>query len=79
MASIRAGNKAVLLVVDVQVGVVEDAWEAPRVITNICSAVDNARRLGVPVIWVQHAMRIPRGRSSWRTGAALKPQRSSKS
>jgi nicotinamidase-related amidase len=55
MASIRAGNKAVLLVVDVQVGVVEDAWEAPRVIRNICSAVDNARRLGVPVIWVQHA------------------------
>lgn len=55
MASIRAGNKAVLLVVDVQVDVVKGAWEASRTIGNMALAVERARTQGVPVIWVQHA------------------------
>jgi nicotinamidase-related amidase len=54
MATIRAGNKSVLLVVDVQVGVVSDAWEAPRVVGNVARAVARARAAGAPVIWVQH-------------------------
>jgi nicotinamidase-related amidase len=55
MAVIREGNQAVLIVVDVQVSVMRNAWEAPRVIRNIAQVVDKARRLDVPVIWVQHA------------------------
>jgi nicotinamidase-related amidase len=55
MATIREGNKSALLVVDVQVGVVRTAWEAPRIISNILLAVEKARAQGVPVIWVQHA------------------------
>lgn len=55
MAVIRAGNQSVLLVVDVQVGVMRDAWDAPRIIQNINTAVQKARARGVPVIWVQHA------------------------
>ena len=35
VATVREGNKGVLLVVDVQVGVMRDAWEAPRVIKNV--------------------------------------------
>jgi nicotinamidase-related amidase len=54
MATVREGNKAVLLVVDVQVGVVNEAWEAPRVVGNVARAVERARALGVPVVWVQH-------------------------
>jgi nicotinamidase-related amidase len=54
MATIRAGNKAVLAVVDVQVGVMREAWEAARVIGNIARAVARARAQRVPVIWVQH-------------------------
>jgi nicotinamidase-related amidase len=74
MASIRAGNKAVLLIVDVQVGVVEGAWEAPRIITNICSAVDKARSLGVPVIWVQHANdELVADSPAWQLAPALAP------
>ncbi len=55
MATIRAGNKDALLVVDVQVGVMRHAWDAPRIVENIGAAVEKARRSGVPVIWVQHA------------------------
>lgn len=55
MATMREGNKAALLVVDVQVGVLKDAWESARVIGNIARAVERARAQGVPVIWVQHS------------------------
>jgi nicotinamidase-related amidase len=55
MAVIREGNKVVLLVVDVQIGVMRNAWDAPRIIKNIAIAVEKARSLNVPVIWVQHS------------------------
>lgn len=55
MAIIREGNQAVLLVVDVQVGDMRNAWDAPRIIQNISLTVNKARSLGVPVIWVQHS------------------------
>ena len=55
MAVIREGDKGVLLVVDVQVGVMQTVWAAPRIIKNIASAVEKARSQGVPVIWVQHS------------------------
>jgi nicotinamidase-related amidase len=55
MATVREGNEAVLVVVDVQNGVMREAWEAPRVIANVSRVVERARERGVPVIWVQHA------------------------
>jgi nicotinamidase-related amidase len=55
MASIREGNKAVLVVVDVQVGVMRTAWDAPRIIKNISMAVEKARSQGIPILWVQHS------------------------
>jgi nicotinamidase-related amidase len=55
MAVIREGNKGVLLIVDAQVGVMQNAWDAPRIIRNIGIAVDKARSQGVPIIWVQHS------------------------
>ena len=54
MATIRTGNKSVLLVVDVQAGVVAGAWDAPRVVGNVARAVQRARHEQAPVIWVQH-------------------------
>ena len=35
MATVREGQRSVLLVVDVQVGVMEGAWQAPRGIGNV--------------------------------------------
>jgi nicotinamidase-related amidase len=55
MAIIREGNKAVLLVVDVQVGVMQNAWDAKRIIANIVLAVEKARDQKIPVIWIQHS------------------------
>lgn len=55
MAIVREGNKEVLLVVDVQVGVMQNAWDSPRIIKNIGVAVEKARRSSVPIIWVQHS------------------------
>ena len=45
MAIKREGNKAVLLVVDVQVGVMRNAWNAPQTIHNIgaCSKKQETR------------------------------------
>jgi nicotinamidase-related amidase len=55
MAIVREGNKVVLLVVDVQVGVMRNAWDSPRIINNIGVAVEKARQSSVPVIWVLHS------------------------
>jgi nicotinamidase-related amidase len=63
----REGSKGVLLVVDVQVGVLREAWDAPRVINNVSRAVERARAQGVPVIWVQHSDKnLPHGSPEWQ-------------
>jgi nicotinamidase-related amidase len=50
----RSGSGSALLVVDVQVGVVTQAWERDRIVGNVSLAVRKAREAGVPVVWVQH-------------------------
>jgi nicotinamidase-related amidase len=74
MATVREGNRSVLLVVDVQVGVMNDAWDAPRIIQNVEHAVERARAQEVPVIWVQHSdADLPQGSPVWQWVPALKP------
>ena len=74
MATVRDGNKAVLLVVDVQTGVMNEAWDAPRVIRNVARAVERARQESVPVIWVQHSdEELPRGSPQWQWVPELSP------
>lgn len=74
MATIRKGNKAALLVVDVQVGVMKNVWEPPRIIDNLEGVVNKARYLGVPVIWVQHADGdLPHGSPEWQIVPLLVP------
>jgi nicotinamidase-related amidase len=74
MATVREGNKGVLMVVDVQVGVVGDAWEAPRVVANVAHAVERARAQGVPVVWVQHSDgELAHGSPQWEWVPELVP------
>jgi nicotinamidase-related amidase len=74
MATVRAGNVPVLMVVDVQVGVMNEAWEAPRIIKNVSRVVERARAEGVPVIWVQHGdAELPEGTPQWQLVPALVP------
>jgi nicotinamidase-related amidase len=74
MATVREGRQGVLLVVDVQVGVVKDAWDAPRIVANVARAVERARQSQVPVIWVQHGDQdLVRGTPGWAWVPELVP------
>ena len=74
MARIREGNTPVLLVVDVQVGVVQGTWESERIVCNVALAVELARAHKVPVIWVQHAdEELVQGSPEWQWAPELVP------
>jgi nicotinamidase-related amidase len=75
MATVREGNKAVLIVVDVQVGVVSGAWDAERIVGNVARTVERARHQGVPIIWVQHSDKdLVQGSPEWQWVPALAPR-----
>ena len=48
-------GKSALLVIDVQNGVVQNAFEKDAVVVQINRAIDSAREKNLPVIWVQHS------------------------
>ena len=74
MATVREGSRGVLLVVDVQAGVVRDAWDVPRVVANLARLVERARAAGLPVIWVQHAdEELIHGSPDWQWVPELVP------
>jgi nicotinamidase-related amidase len=74
MATVREGSKTVLVVVDVQVGVMNEAWDAGRVIQNIARTVERARSAAVPVMWVQHSSdELPTGSPQWQWVPELAP------
>ena len=74
MATVREGNKGVLLVVDVQVGVMSESWDAPRIIRNVARVVERARTRGVPVLWVQHSDQdLAYGSLDWQWVPELAP------
>ena len=74
MATIRSGNRPVLIVVDVQVGVVADAWQADRIVANVARCVERARAQEVPVLWVQHGDdELVVGSPAWQWVSALVP------
>ena len=73
MATVREGEQRVLVVVDLQVGVVADAWEAERVVGN-AATLERARAAGVPVVWVQHDdADLVHGTAEWELVPELVP------
>ena len=74
MPTVREGHRPVLVVVDVQVGVLREGWDAARVIANVARAVERARAQGVPVLWVQHVSdELPSGSPPWQWVPELEP------
>jgi nicotinamidase-related amidase len=74
MARVREGSTSVLMVVDMQVGVVSECWEASRIIKNAARVVERARLRGVPVIWVQHSdQSLVQGSPEWQLVPELSP------
>jgi nicotinamidase-related amidase len=74
VATVREGNKAALVVVDVQAGVMRESWDSERIVTNVARAVERARAEGVPVVWVQHSdEQLAYGSPDWQWVAELVP------
>ena len=66
-------NKA-LVVIDVQNGVVWDAFDRDRIVGNIAQVVSKAREQNVPVVWVQHSdEEMPIGSDYWKLVPELVP------
>jgi len=64
-----------LLVIDVQNGVVEDAFARDSVIAAINMVLDKARTQGVPVIWIQHSDdELAIGSDAWQIVPELQPR-----
>ena len=55
MSKFADRTNSVLLVIDVQVGVVGEAYERDVKIANMSKAIEKARAKSIPVIWVQHS------------------------
>jgi nicotinamidase-related amidase len=54
MSTLTNRNRRVLLVVDVQNGVVLDAWNRDEIVSRMAAIVVAARAHGLPIVWVQH-------------------------
>jgi nicotinamidase-related amidase len=62
----------VILVIDLQVGVVRGCFDADGVVARSATLVEGARRTGTPVVWVQHEEPgLERGTPGWALAQGL--------
>ena len=67
------GNSA-LVVIDVQVNVVKDAYMRDEKVANMATAVKKARAASIPVIWVRHSAEdLPLNTDGWQIVPELVP------
>lgn len=67
-------GEAALIVIDVQVNVVKDAYKRDEIVANMAKVVDAARNAGVPVIWVRHSAEdLPLNTDGWQIVPELVP------
>jgi len=75
MTTLKNRPNSALLVVDVQNGVVKNAYGREAVVANIARLADRARREDTSVIWVQHhSKELPKDSEPWRIVPQLSPQ-----
>ena len=56
-----------LLVIDVQNGVLGEAYDRDNVIANVATLIGKARAAGVDVVWIQHnSDELPTGSETWQ-------------
>lgn len=67
-----------LLIIDTQVGVIENAYEKEQMLENVKTLLTQARERQVPVIYVQHeepqGLELEVGRPAWQIHPAIAPQ-----
>ena len=67
MTSLPDRPNTALIVIDMQRGVVAEAYDIDRVVANIKALVDRARAENILVIWVQHSSaELPEGSEAWQ-------------
>jgi nicotinamidase-related amidase len=74
MTTLEKRPNTALLVIDVQNGVVGEAYERDTMVANVGSVVDKARAEEVPVVWVQHSSgNLAHGSERWQIVPELSP------
>ena len=74
MTTLENRPNTALLVIDVQNGVVGEAYERDTVVANVGSVVEKARAEEVPVVWVQHSSdNLAQGSEQWEIVPELSP------
>jgi nicotinamidase-related amidase len=74
MSTLENRPNTALLVIDVQNGVVGEAYDRDAIVANIATLVDNARAAGADIVWVQHnSDDLVRDTEPWRYVAELDP------
>jgi len=71
------GENSVLLVIDVQVGVVENGWDRDGMLDRLAALIERARVDGVPIVYVQHEGDHPdraAGADGWRIHERVAPE-----
>jgi nicotinamidase-related amidase len=67
MSTLDNRPNTALLVIDVQNGVVGEAYDRDTVVANVVALVDKARAANVDVVWVQHNDdNLPRDTEQWQ-------------
>ena len=66
MTTLENRPNTALLVIDVQNGVVGEAYERDTVVANVGAVVEKARTAEIPVVWVQHSSdNLVQGSEQW--------------
>src|SRR5947208_221284 len=73
MTTLQNRPNTALLVIDVQTGVLGEAYERDTTVANVGSVVERARAEEVPVVWVQHSSDTSSGAAQWKIVLELSP------
>ena len=77
MTTLENRPNTALLVIDVQNGVVGEAYDRDTVVANVGTVVDKARAAEIPVVWVQHySDNLSQGSEQWEIVPELNPDAS---
>jgi nicotinamidase-related amidase len=77
MTTLENRPNTAVLVIDVQNGVVGEAYDRDTVVANVGTVVDKARAAEVPVVWVQHSSdNLAQGSEQWEIVPELSPDES---
>lgn len=67
-------TESALIVIDVQVNVVQHAYQRDEKVANMALAVAKARAAAIPIVWVRHSAEdLPLGSDGWQIVPELVP------